>query len=142
MKREVGILKDEMTEVQESQKVDGMVISSVESELREENKTIMMYMQKLHRGLVKVNGYVDETEFKDGEWRHWDYLQKSNKTLDYAKLREEARSYLMKELDRRERMEERTRGQGDQDVPMGAEGELQPGETAGSEHPCELLAAA
>ena len=129
-KKEAAILKDEMIEIQESQKVDGVVISSVENELRDETKNIMVYMQKIHRGLVKVNGYVDETEFKDCEWRHWDYLQKSNKTLDYAKLKGEARAYLMKELDRHTRMEQTARGEGDQDVPMEGEGVLQPGGTA------------
>ena len=42
----------------------------------------------MHRGLIKASGYVDEDEDEVGEngWRHWGYIQKSNKEFDKRRL--------------------------------------------------------
>lgn len=72
---------------------------------KEEIAAVTKLAQKVHRGLAKASGYADEDEFEDGEWRHWDYIQKSNCKLDFMKHKDEARAYLLKELDKQVEME-------------------------------------
>ena len=80
---------------------------------------------------MKANGYVDEEEFEDGEWQHWDYIQKSNRKLDFMKLKDEAKAYLLTELEKKkdETPSPRNTPNQEQDATMQGE-ELQPGETA------------
>ena len=117
---------EDLEEMKEAQRVDGMMIDAFEHERKEETAVLGSLIQKIHRGLVKANGYVDEAEFEDGEWQHWDYIQKSNRKLDFLKLKQEAKSYLLQELDRKQ-----AETSGEQtDVAMSEEEDLQLGDTA------------
>ena len=60
---------EELEEMKEAQRVDGMMIDAFEHERKEEVAVLGSLIQKIHRGLVKANGYVDEEEFEDGEWQ-------------------------------------------------------------------------
>ena len=117
---------EDLEEMKEAQRVDGMMIDAFEHERKEETAALGSLIQKIHHGLVKANGYVDEDEFEDGEWQHWDYIQKSNRKLDFLKLKQEAQAYLLHEIEKKqtETSEEQT------DAAMSEGEELQPGETA------------
>ena len=53
-------------------------------------------MLKVHRGLIKNDGYVDNTEVQDGDWKQWDYLQRSNRNYNLQKLRAQAKDHLIR----------------------------------------------
>ena len=81
---------------------------------------------------MKANGYVDEEEFEDGEWQHWDYIQKSNRKLDFMKLKDEAKAYLLTELEKKkdETPEPKEYTKIKSRMLRCKEKKLQPGETA------------
>ena len=119
-------IMEELEEMKEAKRVDGMMIDAFEHERKEEVAVLGSLIQKIHRGLVKANGYVDEEEFEDGEWQRWDYIQKSNRKLDFLKLKQEAQAYLLSEIDRKQ-----AQTSGEQTDAVMSEGEeLQPGEAA------------
>ena len=54
---------------------------------------VKTHAQQIHRGLVKASGYVDGTEFK-GDWKHWNYLQESNRYFDLRRIDAQVNEYL------------------------------------------------
>lgn len=98
-------VREDLKELAEDCKTDGMMVGAVEYELKELRrnqdaskealKTVAGYAHKIHRGLVKNDGYVDETEMEEDEWKHWDYVQKSNRNYNLQKLKIHAREYLI-----------------------------------------------
>ena len=60
-----------------------------------------MYSQRTHRGLIKASGNVDQEEVKEEEWKHWDYIQCSNKDFDLRRIHAQIKAYK-KECERDE----------------------------------------
>ena len=99
-------VRDDLRELKEDCKTDGMMIGAVEYEVKElarrqdsekeAMKTLGEYMLKLHRGLIKNDGFVDETEMNDDEWKHWDYLQRSNRNYNLQRLKTQAKDHLIR----------------------------------------------
>ena len=99
-------VRDDLRELKEDCKTDGVMIGAVEYEVKElarrqdsekeAMKTLGEYMLKLHRGLIKNDGFVDETEMNDDEWKHWDYLQRSNRNYNLQRLKAQAKDHLIR----------------------------------------------
>ena len=66
-------------------------------EIRDEVKKVKTCAEQIHRGLVKAPGYVDGTEFKEGDWKHWNYLQESNRYFDLRHIDAQVNEYLKEE---------------------------------------------
>ena len=74
-------------------------------------KSVKLYAQQIHRGLVKASGYVDATEFQDGDWKRWKYLQESNRYFDLRRIDAQVNEYLKAKEERDEELD-------DQQVPL------------------------
>ena len=131
-------VKRDLQELKEDCKTDGMMISAVDYDVKEVKrqqdsekaamKTMAEYMLKLHRGLIKNDGFVDEGEMADEDWKHWDYLQRSNRNYNLQRLKAQAKDHLIRKcIDDFEDEEIDLAGAFPDDVP-GEELEL--GETA------------
>ena len=77
--RRLLMVEDEIIEIKEGQKVDGMMIGAYGHESQEQVQMVRQYAQRIHRGLIKASGYVDADEVEPGDWLYWDYAQKSNR---------------------------------------------------------------
>ena len=100
MWQRVESLERNAASVQDKLEIYNVRIETSSAELHEKSDKLKMYRQKIHRGLVKNEGYVDQAEFEEGEWKHWDYLQKSNRNFDKRRLKEQAKEYLLQQHER------------------------------------------
>ena len=99
-------VKEDLHELRQDCKTDGMMISAIDYEVKESERkqegvkeavqTLAEYIQKVHRGLIKIDGFVDDTEMKEEDWQHWDYLQKSNRNANLQKLKAQAKELLIR----------------------------------------------
>ena len=99
-------VKEDLYELRQDCKTDGTMISAIDYEMKESNRkqegvkeavqTLAEYIQKVHRGLIKIDGFVDDTEMKDEDWQHCDYLQKSNRNANLQKLKTQAKELLVR----------------------------------------------
>ena len=99
-------VKEVLYELRQDCKTDGMMISAIDYEVKESERkqegvkeavqTLAEYIQKVHRGLIKIDGFVDDTEMKDEDWQRWDYLQKSNRNANLQKLKAQAKELLIR----------------------------------------------
>ena len=98
--RRLKIIEDEVKEIQDNQRVDGMMIGAYGHESQEGVRTIRQYAQRIHRGLIKASGYVDSDEVEPIEWLYWNYIQRSNRDYDYRRLDAQIHAYYEEESKR------------------------------------------
>ena len=79
-------IQGDTVELQAGHKVDGQMIDALNTERQQQIGELEKYVRKIHRGLVKTGGYVDDDGFEPSEWQHWEYLQLSNRNRDRQKL--------------------------------------------------------
>ena len=94
----------------------GAMTYEVEEKVKEvgkEVKELKVYAQQIHRGLVKASGYVDATEFHEEDWKHWNYLQHSNREFDLRRMDAQVKEYLKAKQERDEELDE-------QQIPLGS----------------------
>ena len=91
--RVVEELKVKIADAKDSAYVNGVSTRAYAQGTREEIKTMKMHSKRIHRGLVKASGYVDQEEVKDEEWKHWDYIQRSNKDFDLRRIHAQIKAY-------------------------------------------------
>ena len=60
-------------------------------------------MEKVHRGLIKASGYVDDDDVKEEDWRRWNYLQETNKEFDARRLDKQVKTYLQMNVEQTRR---------------------------------------
>ena len=107
------MLEDVIQQMKDDNHVDVMTQGALTYEVEEKVKEIgkevnnvKVYAQQIHRGLVKASGYVDATEFHEGEWRHWNYLQESNRYFDLRRIDAQVNEYLKAKEERDEELDE------------------------------------
>ena len=61
------------------------------------------YVEKAHRGLIKASGYVDDDDVRGEDWRHWNYLQETNKEFDVRRLDKQVKTYLQMNVEQTRR---------------------------------------
>ena len=113
MWKRIKMLEDVIQQIKDDNHVDvmtqGALTYEVEEKVKEigkEVKGVKVYAQQIHRGLVKASGYVDATEFHEGEWKHWNYLQESNRYFDLRRIDAQVNEYLKAKEERDEELDE------------------------------------
>ena len=91
--RVVEELKVKIADAKDSAYVNGVSTRAYVQGMREEMKTMKGYIERIHRGLVKASGYVDSEDVKEEDWKHWDYLQRSNRDFDWRRLHAQIKAY-------------------------------------------------
>ena len=59
-----------LQQVVDDVKVDGMMVGAYGHEAQEGIAQLKKYVEKVHRGLIKASGYVDDDDVGIGDWRH------------------------------------------------------------------------
>ncbi|CAK9007516.1 unnamed protein product [Durusdinium trenchii] len=91
--RVVEELKVKIADAKDSSYVNGVSTRAYVQGMREEMKTMKGYIERIHRGLVKASGYVDNEEVKEEDWKHWDYIQRSNRDFDWRRIHAQIKAY-------------------------------------------------
>eukprot|EP00913_Durusdinium_trenchii_P032259 g30204.t1 len=86
-------LKIKIADAKDSAYVNGVSTRAYVQGMREEMKEMKSYSQKIHRGLIKASGYIDKEEVNEEEWRHWNYIQDSNKDFDLRRIHAQIKAY-------------------------------------------------
>ena len=89
-------METKLQQVVDDVKVDGMMVGAYGHEAKEATAQLRKYVEKVHRGLIKASGYVDDNDVEAEDWRHWDYLQDTNKEFDMRRLDKQIKSYLLR----------------------------------------------
>ena len=92
-----------LQEVIDDVKVDGMMVGAYGHEAQEGLAQVKKYVERVHRGLIKASGYVDEDEVREEDWRHWDYLQKTNKEFDMRRMDRQIKAYFQANVEQTRR---------------------------------------
>ena len=92
--RKVHKLEEMMYLMKDDQQVDGMMIGAYHHELKTNVARVENYAKKIHRGLIKASGYVDDIEFQEGDWKNWHYLEWSNRDFDMRRVNGQVQTYL------------------------------------------------
>ena len=113
MWRRIKALEDKIQQMKDDNHVDvmtqGAMTYEVEEKVKEigkEVKNVKLYAQQIHRGLVKASGYVGATEFQEGDWKHWNYLQESNRYFDLRRIDAQVNEYLKAKEERDEELDD------------------------------------
>ena len=86
-------LKIKIADAKDSAYVNGVSTRAYVQGMREEMKEMKSYSQKIHRGLIKASGYIDKEEVNEEEWKHWNYVQDSNKDFDLRRIHAQIEAY-------------------------------------------------
>ena len=86
-------LKVKIADAKDSAYVNGVSTRAYVQGTREEVKSMKGYIERIHRGLVKASGYVDSEDVKEEDWKHWDYIQRSNRDFDWRRLHAQIKAY-------------------------------------------------
>ena len=96
-------METRLQQVVDDVKVDGMMVGAYGHETKEAIAQVKKYVEKVHRGLIKASGYVDDDEVLMEDWRHWDYLQDTNKEFDMRRLDKQIKDYLQRNVEQTRR---------------------------------------
>ena len=92
--RKLERMEARLQSVTEDEKVNGMMIGAYGHEAQEGLAKLKNYVQRVHRGLIKASGYVDDSEFGEEDWKHWNYIEDTNREFDMRRLDGQIKSYL------------------------------------------------
>ena len=96
-------METRLQQVVDDVKVDGVMVGAYGHETKEAIAQVKKYVEKVHRGLIKASGYVDDDEVLMEDWRHWDYLQDTNKEFDMRRLDKQIKDYLQRNVEQTRR---------------------------------------
>ena len=80
--------------VADDEKVNGMMVGAYGHEAQAGLTKLKSYVERVHRGLIKASGYVDDKEFGEDDWRHWSYIEDTNREFDLRRLDGQVKAYL------------------------------------------------
>ena len=89
-------MEAKLQQVVDDVKVDGMMVGAYGHEAKEGAAQLRKYAEKVRRGLIKASGYVDDDDVEAEDWRHWDYLQETNKEFNMRRLDKQIKTYLLR----------------------------------------------
>lgn len=130
--KKVKVIEDELIEIKDNAKTDGMMIGAYGHEAQEGIRGVRNYVQRVRKGLIKASGYIDPEDVEPCEWLYWGYIQRSNKDFDLRRLDDQLQAYKEEEEANRNRSKTRIRLPSGQRVEEEGEEskELQSGEMA------------
>ena len=96
-------METKLQQVADDAKVDGMMVGAYGHEMKEAIDQVKKYVEKVHRGLIKASGYVDDDDVLMEDWRHWDYLQETNKEFDMRRLDKQIKDYRQRNVEQTRR---------------------------------------
>ena len=87
-------METRLQRVTDDEKVNGMMVGAYGHEAQEGLAKLKKYVERVHRGLIKASGYVDDKEFGEDDWRHWSYIEDTNREFDLRRLDGQVKAYL------------------------------------------------
>ena len=71
------------------------------------------YSQRVHRGVIKMSGYVEVESVKDEDWSYWAYLENSNREWDMIRLEKQHRALRLADQKHQEGKRDRPSSSGE-----------------------------
>ena len=99
LRKKLEKMEIRLQQVVDDVKVDGMMVGAYGHETKEAIAQVKKYVEKVHRGLIKASGYVDDDVLME-DWRHWDY---TNKEFDVRRLDKQIKDYLQRNVEQTRR---------------------------------------